>query len=337
MKANVTMRDIAERLGISSVTVSKALGDKEGVSEELKEKIKQVASEMGYRLNMAAKSMRVGLTYNIGVIVSERFTQMTNSFYLRFYEQISKALEEYRYSAILHLLTVEDEASFALPRICQERKVDGLIVLGQLGREYIAALAESDAPLVFLDFYTEQSGMDCIVTDNFYGMYEMTNYLIKSGHRELAFVGNLYATSSIQDRFLGFYKSLLEHRLPLGPDRVISDRSDDGRTMETFALPDALPTAFVCNCDQTAFNLISHLNKRGIRVPEDCSVVGFDNDLFSTLCDPPLTTVEVNMPEMARAAARSIIRRLKSKDAAGGRILVSGKLLLRESVRRLER
>ncbi|WP_438431642.1 substrate-binding domain-containing protein [Gorillibacterium sp. sgz500922] len=336
MKANVTMRDIAERLGISSVTVSKALGDREGVSEELKEKIKQVAAEMGYRMNMAAKSMREGYTYNIGVVVSERFTRMTNSFYLRFYEQISKVLEEYKYSAILHILTGEDESSFTLPRIYLEGRVDGLIVLGQLERDYVTALAESGAPLVFLDFYSEQSGMDCVITDNFYGMYEMTNYLIGNGHRDLAFVGHLYATSSIQDRFLGFYKSLLEHRIPLGADRIIRDRSEEGQLVETFELPEPMPTAFVCNCDQVAYNLISFLNKKGICVPEDCSVTGFDNDLFATLCDPPLTTVEVNMPEMARAAALSIIRR-QSRESVEGRILVKGKLLLRDSVRRMDR
>jgi LacI family transcriptional regulator len=332
MKANVTMRDIAQRLKVSSVTVSKALGDKEGVSEELKEKIKQVALEMGYRMNMAAKSMRQGHTYNIGVVVSDRFTQMANSFYLRFYEQISKVLEEYKYSAILHLLTAEDEAALTLPRIYLEGKVDGLIMLGHIGREYVTKLAASGAPLVFLDFYSEQSGMDCVITDNFYGMYEMTNYLISSGHRELAFVGNVYATSSIQDRFLGFYKSLLEHRLPLCRERIISDRGDDGKVVETFQLPEPLPTAFVCNCDQTAYSLISFLNKTGIRVPDDCSVVGFDNDLFATLCDPPLTTVEVNMPEMARAAARSVIRR-QAEGTGEGRILVSGKLLIRASAR----
>ncbi|WP_058303148.1 substrate-binding domain-containing protein [Gorillibacterium timonense] len=335
MKPGVTMRDVAEKLGISSVTVSKALNDKEGVSEELKEKIKQVAAEMGYQMNMVAKSMREGYTYNIGVVVSERFTSKSHSFYLKFYEQISQVLEEFKYSAILHILTVGDEASLTLPRIYQERKVDGLIVLGQVGKEYIQVLAGSSAPLAFLDFYTEQSTIDCVITDNFYGMYEMTNYLIQCGHRKLAFVGNLYATSSIQDRFLGFYKSLLEHHIPLLPDNIITDRDEEGWWVD-FQLPEELPTAFVCNCDLVAYNLILSLNKNGVRVPEDCSVVGFDNDLFSTLASPQVTTVEVNMNEMARTAARSIIRKIRGKTSGEGRILVKGKLLIRDSVRSIE-
>ncbi|MEO3947758.1 substrate-binding domain-containing protein [Gorillibacterium sp. CAU 1737] len=333
MKPNVTMRDVADTLGISSVTVSKALNDKEGVSEELKEKIKLVAAEMGYRMNMTAKSMREGYTYNVGVVVSERFTSKSHSFYLKFYEQISKVLEESKYSAILHILTPTEEATITLPRIYQERKVDGLIVLGQLSKEYIEALAESGVPLAFLDFYTEQSAVDCVITDNFYGMYEMTNYLIQNGHRKLAFVGNLYATSSIQDRFLGFYKSLLEHRIPFVPESIINDRDELGWWVD-FELPEELPTAFVCNCDEVAYNLIQFLNKRGVRVPEDCSVVGFDNDLFSTLASPQLTTVEVNMTEMAQAAARSIIRKIRGKTTGEGRILVRGRLLVRDSVRK---
>ena len=89
MNKHITLRDIAERMGVSSVTVSKALNDKEGVSDELKERIKQLADEMGYRINKVAKSMKEGLTYNIGVVIPERFTGQTQSFYLKVYQQIS--------------------------------------------------------------------------------------------------------------------------------------------------------------------------------------------------------------------------------------------------------
>lgn len=87
------------------------------------------------------------------------------------------------------------------PRIYSEQKVDGLIILGQVSKEYIEMMQSVNIPVVFMDFYDEKTDMDAVITDNFYGAYDLTNYLISKGHKEIGYVGNLYATSSIQDRF----------------------------------------------------------------------------------------------------------------------------------------
>ncbi|MCM3627202.1 substrate-binding domain-containing protein [Paenibacillus glycanilyticus] len=332
MQNNITMRDIANKLGVSSVTVSKALSDKEGVSDELKQKIKELAQEMGYRYNTAARAIKDGYSYNIGVVIADRYASMTQSFYLQFYQFLSTALEEEQYSGILHMLSEEDEEQLILPRIYHDRKADGFIVLGQLSNAYISAFHETGVPLVFLDFYTDKTELDYVITDNFYGMYEMTNYLISSGHRELAFVGNVHSTSSIQDRFLGYYKSLLEHHIPLRDNYIIKDRDEKGRFID-FVIPDPLPTVFVCNCDQVAYMLIQTLRKQGIRVPEDCSVVGFDNDIYATLAEPGLTTVEVDRKEMARAAVGKVLSKIRTNATSSGRVLVRGKMVYRESVK----
>ncbi len=328
------MRDIADKLGISVVTVSKALSDKDGVGEELKRKIKDLASDMGYRLNVMAKAMKEGYSYNIGVIIAERFTGVTQSFYQQFHQHIVKSLEEYHYSAILHLLSAEDEEQFVMPWIYKEKKVDGFIILGNVHKNYIEMLQRADIPVVFLDFYTDQERMDTVITDNFYAMYEMTNSLINLGHRKIAFVGNLYSTSSIQDRFLGYYKSLLEHNLKLDERYIINDRDEKGRFID-IQLPSEMPTAFVCNCDRIAYELMVVLKEKGYKVPDDCSVVGFDNDIFSTLCEPKLTTVEVNMPEMARVAAKFLIKKVKNNSLSFGRVLIKGKIVHRNSVKKL--
>ncbi len=326
------MRDIAEKLNISVVTVSKALNDKDGVGDELKQRIKELAEELGYRMNAAARAMKAGYSYNIGVIVAERFTGEHESFYMQFYKYIAQSLDDYQYSAILHNLSADDEDHLILPRSYQERKADGYIVLGQVRRAYVEALQHTDIPLVFLDFYTDQANMDCVLTDNFYAVYEMTNYLIKQGHRRIAFVGNLHSTSSIQDRYLGYYKSILEHRLPHTPDQVMNDRDERGRFI-SFELPKQLPTAFVCNCDQVAYSLIQTLKNEGYRVPEDCSVVGFDNDLYSEIASPRLTTVAVDMVEMAKTAVKIIVEKIKDSQTRYGRVFVKGNLIHRESVR----
>ncbi|MDY7222672.1 substrate-binding domain-containing protein [Halalkalibacterium halodurans] len=336
MKNNVTMRDIAEKMGVSSVTVSKALNDKEGVSEELKEKIKALADEMGYRLNTTAKAMKEGRSYNIGVIIPERFTGDVQSFYLKFHQHITKVLEHYNYYGILQILSEEDEEKVNLPRTYYENKVDGFIILGQVSKAYIDLLTKYEIPKVFLDFYTDYANIDSVVTDNFYGVYELTNYLIQNGHREIAFVGNIYSTSSIQDRFLGYYKSLLEHKIKLKEEYIISDRDERGKFIE-LNIPERLPTAFVCNNDQIGYELIRKLQSMNYSVPNDCSVVGFDNDIYSTLSNPPMTTVQVDIEEMSKVAVKLIIEKVKNKnknkEKNDGRVLIKGQIIHRDSVK----
>ncbi|WP_411551561.1 substrate-binding domain-containing protein [Paenibacillus lautus] len=334
MNKNITMKDIAEQVGVSTVTVSKALNDKEGVSDELKARIKAIASEMGYRVNTVARSMREGLTYNIGVIIPERFTGPDQSFYLRVYQEISKGLEDYGYYGILHILSSSDEQALQLPRIYYDRKVDGFILLGQISKPYIEIMHAIEPPILFLDFYDDHSDIDAVVSDNFYGAYELTNYLIRQGHRKIAYVGSLHATSSIQDRFLGYYKSLLEHHIALRQDWVINDRNEHGNYLD-IEIPDELPTAFVCNCDQVAYLVVQKLQGMGYRIPDDCSVVGFDNDIYATLTVPHLTTVEVNMKQLAQTSIQSILSKISTPDTKFGRIVVKGKIIYRSSVAKM--
>ena len=335
MRSNVTMRDIANKLGVSSVTVSKALNDKDGVSEELKEKIKILADEMGYRFNTHAKSIKDGLSYNLGIVIPERFTGKTQSFYLQFYQMLTRILDGYHYSGILYILGQEDEDQLVLPRIYSEKKVDGFIILGQIGNEYVKEIQKIDSPVIFLDFYTDQNEIDSVLTDNFFGGFEITNYLIENGHEKVAYVGNIYATSSIQDRFLGYYKSLLEHRIELRQDYIINDRDERGRYID-ISFPEDMPTAFVCNNDEIAYNLINNLQKNGYQVPGDCSVVGFDNSIYAALTEPLLTTVEVNIKEMSKTAVKIIMEKLHNPNEKYGRTLINGRIIHRNSVKRLK-
>jgi len=334
VKTNITMKDIADKLGVSVVTVSKALNDKEGVGEELKMKIKQMAQDIGYRFNTSAKSMKEGLSYNIGVIIPERFAGPNQSFYLQFYQQISKVLNKFSYYGILYILSTKDEEELNLPKLYSEKKVDGFIVLGQISNEYIELLQAMDTPYVFLDFYTNHADVDSIISDSYYGVYEMTNYLISIGHQNIAFVGNIHSTSSIQDRFLGYYKSLLEHNIQLNDNYIISDRDERGMYID-FSLPEQMPTAFVCNCDQVAYNLVNKLNKNGYAIPNDCSVVGFDNDLYASITEPQLTTIEVDVEEMSLMAVKSVIKKLKNQKEKFGRIMINCKIIHRNSVKSL--
>lgn len=330
MGKNVTMKDIAKELGVSTVTVSKALSGREGVSETVREDIKKKADEMGYRYNFLGRSMKEGLNYNIGILVSEKFMH-DSAFYSKMYQMLMKDLMAWDYFGILEVVSEVDEKECRLPKVLLNNKVDGIIILGQMSRSFIQNINEARVPYIFLDFSDDYFKVDTIVSDSFYGAYEITNYLISLGHRKIGFVGNRSATTSIMDRYIGYYKALLEKHYSIKEEWVINDRDEHGKFRD-MRLPMDMPTAFVCNCDEVAYRFILTLNKAGYRVPEDISVVGYDNYIYSTISSPAITTVEVNVDAMSESAVNSIIKRIKNPNHDFGRKVISGRIVLRDSV-----
>lgn len=327
---NVTMKDIAEKLGVSVVAVSKALHNKEGVSEALRAKIFRTANEMGYRYNARTALPEERLSHNIAVVVAERFFQ-EDSFYFKYFKCISAILQEQGYYSVYQALSWHDEQGLVFPQAYRDGNVDAFIILGQICKDYSRLLTNTGLPVVCLDFYDDQSGVDCIIGNSFYASYEITNYLIGYEHRKIAFVGNIRSTSSIQDRYLGYYKSLLEHGIPLKNEYVIPDRDGTGSYIE-LELPREMPTAFVCNCDEIACRLIAKLQEMGYKVPEDISVVGFDNSVYSTISTPQITTVEVSIEEMSKLAVSTILKKINNPSYTCGRIHINGRIIYRNSV-----
>ena len=331
MNKDVTMQDIADRLGISVVAVSKALSGKSGVSDALREKIKQTANELGYTYNIRRRKGTSSATGNICVLASSRFID-ADSFYLKYYKHISSQLQKNNRCAFFHTISAADEEKLVFPQLLSSEKVDGAIILGQLSKSYTELITSREIPVVFLDFYDDRKDIDCIISDSFYASYDMTNYLINIGHRKLAFVGSVNATSSIQDRYLGYVKSLMEHDIHVSSNYVLEDRGEDG-LMIPIKLPVDMPTAFVCNCDGTAYELIRQLGREGYRVPQDISVTGFDNSMYSDMSEPKITTVEVNTEQMSLLAVDAILRKIENRDYKIGRIPVSGSIIYKNSVR----
>ncbi len=335
----VKMADIAQALEVSTVTVSKALADQSGVSEELREKIKALAEEMGYKPLSALKAGK-NKSYNIGVLISERYLDFYESFYWKMYQEVINCAMAKSSFTLLEVINSETEESGQLPMLVTEDKVDGLIVIGRPGNSYAKLLRESvKLPLIFLDFYDSDVCVDAVISDGFYGTYQMTNYLFEHGHKEIGFVGTLLATESITDRYMGYAKSLLEHGQLPNPENAVSDRdelSGVSKTLENIKLPSKLPTAFVCNCDTIAANMVRLLREKGLRVPEDISIVGFDNFIAPGACDVDITTYEVNVPEMARIAVNNIIKKISGENYQSGLRIVEGKLVEKSSVKTLK-
>lgn len=332
MAKAVRMSDIAERLHVSIVTVSKALAGKDGVGEELRREILQLADEMGYQ-NKKNKPDAPAKTYTLGIVTSYRYIEKGQSFYWNLYERILFYLAQTGHIGILEVVTDSAEQEQQIPRLVQEERVDGVIVMGNFSRAYRDMLAETGIPMVVLDAFDARYHRDSVISDGYYGMYTMVDYLLQMGHRDIAFVGSVNATSSITDRYYGYCRAMREAGVTVTDDRILPDRDSEGKVVISLEHLKKLPTAFACNCDITAYVLLSALKEKGIRVPEDVSIVGFDDYILAGLAVPALTTYAVDIDYMAKASAQQLIRRIQRPEMDVRRIVISGKLVIRDSVK----
>lgn len=334
-KKKVRLSDIAAKLKISTVTVSKALADKDGVGDELRQQIKELAEEMGYKIKAGTGNNSGSITGNIGILIPKKYFSAQVSFYWHIFNNLSSELLRRNYFSIMELLSDEDESNMVMPRMLQDNKVDGLVILGEVNYKYVEKLNEEYSNFILLDFYTNNSDYDSVSNDNYYCSYHLTNYVISQGHKKLRFVGNFSATTSIRDRFMGFMKAMLENNISTGVDKIIDDRDEKGGFIPLKLPLDDMPTAFICNNDGTAALLIEELNKNGYKVPEDISVTGFDNYIAQGAAPVQLTTVYVKPEDVASMASDLIIKKITGEPYIKGRHLVSGSVLIRDSVKKI--
>lgn len=326
--AGMTMREMGRRLGVSAVTVSKALAGKPGVSDAVREQIIRLAEEVGY-VNPHEKSGAPGDGMYVGILVMERFFS-ADGFYAMLTKQLSQLLSENGHFGMLELITEDMQRGMVLPNLLRSRSVRSLIILGQPRERYTRMLAAQPLPVVALDFHDPSIPMDAVVGDSMYGAALMTRCLIENGHRDIGFLGNMKATSSIMERYLGFVAEMRLHDLPVRPEWILDDRTDDS-IITMPELPEKLPSAFVCNCDVVARAFIDHLQKCGYRVPEDVSIVSYD-DFGSLPGTLPLTTFRVDTRAMCRIAVQLVESRCRGDQSPFIRIVVPGECVCRDSV-----
>ena len=336
MKNGVKRLDIATKLGVSVVTVSNALAGRDGVSEQMRKRICETAEKMGYKpSNTKSEKRRMTIpkiSKNVGILTSERFVGARGTFYWELTASISNQLSQMNVCTVYECVTAESERDGILPNMIIDGKVDGVIVIGQVHRSYIECLSKLTIPLIFVDFYDNRYKIDSVISDSFNGGYMLTDYLVSKGHRRIGFFGTLNATSSINDRYLGYIKCIMENELDFRIEWIIGDRNEKGILNEKIDFPDDMPTAFVCNCDETAFRVISALKTKGVRVPDDISVVGYDNYTVSSICIPTITTVEVDLAKMAEVSVGIMAKKLADPTYTEGRRIISGRLIEKESV-----
>lgn len=335
-RKDVTMQDIADIFGISKVTVSKAINNKEGMGESLRKKILDKADELGYQSSKGDAALRNGVVPNVIVFLDHKYfsEDITGYFYGKMYQLLSRHLSEKGYGVSLSAVDMENHGS-EVASIEQNPHVVGAIVIGKLEEEFLVKVREVAMPLVFVDYYDEPSGAAAVVSENIYSTYEITRHLIDHGHTNIGYVGSVSVTPSILDRYLGYQRALLEHHITMHPEWVLEDRDIHNEAID-FTLPKSMPSAFVCNCDETAYRFTQALQSAGYSIPQDISLVSFDNDVFAELCNPKLTTVSVDLGQLARMAAY----RLDAQVTKGLKRLekvtrINGNIIYRDSVARI--
>ena len=358
MAKRITLEDIGKRCGVSAVTVSKALKNQKGVGPQLKEQILAAAEEMGYVKRSRAHNMRVPRT--IGVITAQRYISEQESFYWPLYRKLTTRIQERDSVSVLETVDEAAEKEAVLPTIISNRRVDGVVIMGSLRRSYMEALyrlTPHPIPLICLDSEVGPERSDAVVCDNIGGGYEVTKHLLSMGHSRIGFLGTLLATSSIDNRFLGYVTALMEHGIIVKHSWILEDRdhekgelltgeqmihklfisgdASDRRKDKRQSTMEKLPTAFFCNCDRSAFRLMEAFQGKGIKVPEDISVAGFDNYLPDGLVNEGITTYAIDLDLMVSRAVSRIFKKVENPSSRSGIFVTGGRLILRDSVKRI--
>ena len=333
----VTLADIAKRAGVSVVSVSKALSGQKGVGEQMRQRIIEIANERGYQKSV---SIEANESYKIGVLIGSRYVGNIDSFYGHMYQIFSAKAAKIGSFTMLEILSDADEKNLVYPKIIGDGNVDAVVIMGALGEEYLNMLDEKlGTPTFYMDFTDRKHKKDSVISGSFYGSYILTNYLFDKGHTQIGYVGTVLSTPSITDRYLGYVRAMMEHGIDIKKEWILNDRSINNDKVDienNLVLPKGkLPTAFVCNCDLTAGVLIKRLEKEGYKVPDDFSVVGYDNFIFPGVCDVEITTYEVDMPVMVQKAVSYLTSLLKGENVKMGTHIITGHLIEKDSVKAL--
>jgi len=335
MRKRVTMDDIAAELKVSKSLVSRALSDKYGVSEETRSLIKMTALRMGYKIATPEKSKN-GKPESITLVVAQHDLQDAG-FWVKVINAVERELQKHRISVFL---SISQEENKSIPISIDQAKSSGVIILGQVPMEHIAAVNSTGLPVVFIDSKYAHLRNDHVMVNNFSASYEATRYVVQCGHRKVAFVGDPKYAYSFAERYRG-YRDYVEGRPDVTTFDVIGkcesfyipfDRSEFLKMINS----KDRPTALICANDPTAFIVYDILASCNVKIPEDISVIGFDNVEKCLWLTPKLTTMNVPKEAMGKRAVELLLQRLQDPSRSYELVLLSGDLVIRDSVQILE-
>ena len=332
----VSMKDISVACGVSVATVSKALNNHSDIGIETKEHIKQVAKEMGYFPNSAAKALKTNRTYNIGVLfVDDDQSGLTHDYFAYVLDSLKSTAEAkgYDITFINGCKTRANRMSYL--EHCRYRGFDGVIIACvDFYAPEVLELVRSNIPTVTIDHLF--NNVCAIMSDNIKGMGDLLQYIYKKGHRKIAYIHG--ADSSVtQSRLASFYKTMAELEIEV-PDEYIGTaayRDTKAAFVETERLLDLKdrPTCILYPDDFACFGGMNAINERGLRIPEDISVVGYDGIRVARHIEPQLTTLRQDTKMLGQKAAEKLISLIEHpKTTIIEQIIVKGEVFPGKSV-----
>lgn len=328
----VTIQDIAQHLNLAVSTVSKALNDYPDVSQQTKDRVIEAARDLGYYPSAPARNLRRRRTDKIGFLFSFPIT-VISEYVSNLITGAIIAAEKEGYNLILYPL-LENQLE-NLTRICRAREIDGLLVLNRAGIDQTLAVLEQEAlPFVLVDRRAEQPDISFVSSNHYNGALLIMRHLVGLGHQRIGYTSRPLLGITNRDRLAGYKEVLQEAGLPFDEELVVPTETDLRSGYEAMNklldLPDP-PTAVFAIHDLIARECLQAVKDRGLRVPEDVAIVGFDNWHFSETTQPPLTSIQTPQTEIGKQATETLLAYIADSSQGPTRLILPVELIVRQS------
>lgn len=328
---SITIKDIAKLANVSHTTVSRALNNSPLINEETKSKIKAIAEELHYVPNYSAKSLVLDKSYTIGLFFSSIIQSTSPSFFYETIRGINTVIEE-KYN-----LVVRGVNSYGDYSTINNKRFDGIILMSQSDNDnaFIYHVIKQEIPLIILDREVEEKNLINVLSDDEEGTFKAVEHLIQNGHKDIAIIEGKLKFKSAKKRKDGFLKALIKYKLPINSEFMVEgsyDMKSGYEGMKRLLNLPKRPSAVFCSNDDMAIGAIKAIFDKGLRIPEDISIVGFDDREFSEYTTPSLTTVKRPIEEISIIAGKKLLEVINGKKYEGEKIYIKTKLILRDSV-----
>lgn len=339
MSAKVSIYDVANEVGVSPATVSYVINGKGKVSESTKKKIIAAMKRVGYTPNNAAISLSTGKSRLVGVCLpygdaSNGF--VNNPFYAEFIGSFQKEMSSRSYDVVMG--SIRSEKLFC--SWVKSRGLDALVLFGLYSNKILGAIKKLKIPCVLVDVYNDKmQGFTNVRVNDYLGSYLATNYLIEQGHKDIGFVSGTVESILDQKRYDGFKKAMFYHGYPVKDELVFHTATtlEGGEEAAIKLLPKLKEmTALVCDADIIAIGVIRKLQELKVSIPDQLSIIGFDDISAAKYIYPSLTTIRQDISEKGRLSARAILSELDDGNAATETIVIEPKIVVRDSVKKLK-
>lgn len=331
MSPRPSIKDIARLAQVTPSTVSRALAGSDRISAETRRRVQTIAQELGYTPSVAARSLVTGASQTFGILAPT----LSDPYAAAVMGGIEAACLEAGYHLVVASTAGDPRREIEAFRVVMGQQPDGLIILSaRAGHAYEQVLKGVEVPVVFINSAQPGERVFSIATDNEYGGWLATRHLLDLGHRRIAYLGGPTAGRSHQARAAGYRRALQEAGLRFEPELVLPGDGSLGAGRAALARlldrnGDGRPTALFCYNDLSALGLLAEAHRRGLRLPDDLSVVGFDNVPYAEISLPPLTTVDQRKEELGRLAVLTLLAALRHEPVSD--IRLRGDLVVRES------